>query len=149
MAYKSMGISIFILLMMASMTIVNLAGESMTQANHTNYFGQVTDARNLDDTGLNSSLDSLHALELMDNPLGEFEREGGEFNAARAGKVFYDIVINATTGFASFWKLLLGINPATMPLANGLIEFIGWMVILNHAIAILQLTPLMSLGGKL
>ena len=146
---RSIGVSIFILMFFFSAEIINATNTDISAYSPENAIldkNEPPRRPTADDTGLNATIDGLDNLNLLDQPASELERQGGEFGRLSMTKVLKSVLINSTTGFSSYVRVLLGIQTGTA--ASIILELAQWLIILNHAFAIYQLLK-GSLGGSL
>jgi len=146
MSFRSLGISIFILLFFFTWELAPIINASIPD-NNNRVFGVHYAPRSPGDTiNTTSVIAGVQTLDLLDAPANEHENEGGSFRDMKVSKVITNILINSTTGFAQFIKTLLNITNNASATA-WLIDLLQWGLILNHAWALFQLITGRTFGG--
>jgi hypothetical protein len=155
MAMRSLAFSVFILIMSLSYSLINALGTDISIARNetadpsgNSYLTQQQGAKEFSDLQWTKNANSTGVFGLynMANPQ---ETQGGSFGKVTMTSVLYDTLFYSTTGFDTFMRNVLGISGSNWDgtFVVTLIDFMMYMVILNHGFVILQ--AMMNLFGVL
>jgi len=149
MAFRSLGISVFILIVMLMAEFTGHLSDA--QANENKTFGKFGSPRKVSELDITDDQTTLD--EMLKNPAAERKEEGGgTFDAYKMADTAINVLINSTYGIGSFFLEVIQINRydgATAAFLEYLAAIIFFLVNVNHMIAIAQLIPGISWGGNL
>jgi hypothetical protein len=154
MPYKSLAFSIAIFCIMLGTELTGSLAEEAKAAGLNNSFGTFTPGRNVgaDDLGLNQSQDSIDYWGIENTAQDEQGRDGTKYGEKSAMTVLWSIAVKGSTGFYEFACKMAHVDSQSEgtddQTARWLIAIASALINLNHLVAVLQLIPGVSFGGK-